>query len=147
MELVILIGLQASGKSTFYREHFAASFGCISMDLLRNNRNPKRRQLQLLEEALREGRSVVIDNTNATIEARAPLIEMGRRYGAMVSGYYFAPNVGQSLVRNRQRQGMERVPDVAVFATVKKLIAPALAEGFDRLFDVALRENGGFEIN
>jgi predicted kinase len=39
MECVILIGLPASGKSTFFRERFAATHDHVSKDLLRNNRS------------------------------------------------------------------------------------------------------------
>ena len=45
-QLVILIGLQASGKSTFYRTRFADTHTWISKDRLRHNRNPGRRQQQ-----------------------------------------------------------------------------------------------------
>ncbi len=39
-ELVIFVGLQASGKSTFFRERFATTHELVSKDLLRNNKNP-----------------------------------------------------------------------------------------------------------
>ena len=57
MECVILIGLPASGKSTFFRERFAGTHDHISKDLLRNNRRPQRRQEQLIEESLAEHRA------------------------------------------------------------------------------------------
>jgi predicted kinase len=63
-ELVILVGLQASGKSTFFREQFAATHEHVSKDLLRNNRTRNRRQRELIEAALWAGRPVVVDNTN-----------------------------------------------------------------------------------
>jgi predicted kinase len=44
MELAILVGLQASGKSSFYRARFAATHELVSKDLLRNNSKPERRQ-------------------------------------------------------------------------------------------------------
>jgi len=47
-ELVILVGLQASGKSTFYRRHLSGTHVLVSKDLLRNNRRPARRQVQLI---------------------------------------------------------------------------------------------------
>ena len=51
MELVILVGLQGSGKSTFYRERFGSTHAHVSKDNFRNNRNPSRRQLVLAGEA------------------------------------------------------------------------------------------------
>jgi len=55
-ELVILVGLQASGKTSFYRSHLAATHVHVSKDLMRNNRSPARRQVQLIAEALAAGR-------------------------------------------------------------------------------------------
>ncbi|MFL5706482.1 MAG: AAA family ATPase, partial [Ktedonobacteraceae bacterium] len=60
MELVIFIGLQGSGKSTFYHTYFAATHEYVSKDLLSNNRKPQRRQMQLIEQALEQQRSVVV---------------------------------------------------------------------------------------
>ena len=78
VELVILLGLQASGKSTFFRERFAATHEHVSKDLFRNNRNRNRRQRELVEAALGAGCSVVVDNTNPTVQERRLLIELGR---------------------------------------------------------------------
>ena len=38
-----------------------------------------------------------------------------------------------ALVRNRLREGIARVPDVAIFATRKRLVPPAMEEGFDEV--------------
>src|SRR5581483_1249299 len=119
MELVIFIGLQGSGKSTFYQMHFAATHAYVSKDLLRNNK--QRRQLQQVEEALQADRSVIVDNTNPAVEDRAELIRLGHQYGAEVIGYYFEAQVKKSLERNGQRSGKARVPNIAIFATAKKL--------------------------
>ncbi len=147
MELIIFIGLQASGKSTFYQQQFAASHVCISKDLLQNNRHPAKRQQALIEEALQAGRSVVVDNTNVTLKDRAELIRSGRLHGATIIGYYFVPQVAQSLKRNRARTGKARVPDIAIFATLKRLVRPSYQEGFDRLFSVSLCEDDTFAVS
>jgi predicted kinase len=140
MELVIFVGLQASGKSTFFHERFAATHEHVSKDLFRNNRNPNRRQAQLIEDALEEGRSVVVDNTNPTLEDRRALIELGGEYAARIVGYYFDASVRECLRRNEAREGKARVPDVAIYATAKKLVAPSMQEGFDALLCVRLSE-------
>ncbi|MBA2677394.1 MAG: ATP-binding protein [Ktedonobacteraceae bacterium] len=146
MDMLIFIGLQASGKSTFYRTHFLATHAYVSKDLLRNNKHPARRQQQLIEEALQGGRSLVIDNTNPTREDRAPLIALGYQYDAQVIGYYFEPQVKRSIERNKLRTGKERVPPVAIFATLKKLVAPTYEEGFDQLYHVLSKDNFEFAL-
>ena len=146
MELVIFIGLQASGKSTFFRQKFAATHEQVSKDLMRNNKNRARRQVQLIEAALQAGRSVVVDNTNPTVEERAVLIQLGKTYGAEIIGYYFESQVTDCLKRNTLRSGKAKVPDVAIYATIKKLERPSYGEGFDKLFDVKIAGSEVFEI-
>jgi predicted kinase len=146
VELVIFVGLQASGKSTFFRKRFAATHEHVSKDLFRNNRDRNRRQAQLIEAALGKGVPVVVDNTNPTVEDRRSLIDLGRRFGAKIVGYYFDSTVRQSVGRNRRRTGEDQVPDVAVFATAKKLERPAYLEGFDELFSVRMTDDSTFEV-
>jgi predicted kinase len=146
MDLVILVGLQGAGKSTFARARFAGTHTYVSKDQLRNNPRPGRRQKQLVEAALAAGQSVVIDNTNPTVQDRAELIELGRRYGARIIGYCFESRVQECLERNRQRSGKARVPDVAIFATRKRLKWPTLVEGFDELWYVRPADNLEFTV-
>jgi len=140
MECVILIGLPASGKSTFFRDRFAGTHDHVSKDLLRNTRQPQRRQDQLIAASLASGRSVVVDNTNPGAAVRAPIIALARTHGAEVTGYFFVTEAGDALRRNRAREGRERVPDVAIFTVRKRLEPPTMAEGFDRLFSVRVNE-------
>ncbi len=140
MEVVVFVGLQAAGKSTFHRERFAATHVLVSKDLLRNNRRPQRRQMRLLDEALSEGRSVVVDNTNPTVEDRAAIIRLARERGASVVGYFFDVPIAECLRRNAERSGKGRVPDAALFITARRLQRPTLDEGFDRLERVGFDE-------
>jgi predicted kinase len=145
VELVVFVGLQASGKSTFFRERFAQTHQHISKDLFPHNRNKNRRQEHLLHAALLAGRSVVVDNTNPTPEDRRPLVRIGQGYGAKVLGYYFDASVSECLRRNEMREGKARVPDVAIYATAKKLVAPSIEEGFDEILRVRLNDSS-FEV-
>lgn len=127
--LVILIGLPAAGKSTYFRAHFAATHVHVSKDLLPRGA----RQEPLIEAALKAGKSVVVDNTNPSVAIRAPLIDLGRRHGARIVAYFFDTEVKTLLARNSQRQGKARVPNVAIFVTKKKLAPPSYDEGFDEI--------------
>ncbi len=111
-----------------------------------HNRHKERRQQELAAAALAAGQYVVVDNTNPTIEERAQLIALGHAYGTTVVGYYFESRVGVSLERNKGREGTARVPDVAIFVTVKRLQWPSYAEGFNRLYDVRIVGDGAFEV-
>jgi predicted kinase len=137
-ELVVLSGLQASGKTSFYRERFAATHVLVSKDLWPNVRRKDDRQRQLIDEHLRAGRSVVVDNTNPTHLERGPLVAIGRSLGARVVSYAFVTTFEDALRRNALREGRARVPVVAICYVAKRLALPSEAEGFDRRFEVRL---------
>ena len=145
-ELVLLIGLQASGKSTFYRERLAATHVHISKDLLAKNKNTHARQQKLLEEQLSQQKSVAVDNTNPSREVRAELLSMAKRFHAKCIGYYFESKMSDCLARNSQRLGDAKVPNVALFTTSKRLVLPSYEEGFEALFYVRLLPEGGFSV-
>ena len=136
-ELILFVGLPGAGKSTYYRAHFAATHVHVSKDLMPSARRRDDRLEREIEAALAAGKSVVVDNTNPSAEVRAPLIALGRRHGARIVAVYFETDVRTAIMRNRQREGKARVPDVAIFATKKKLIVPTLEEGFDEVRVVA----------
>lgn len=132
----MLVGLPGSGKTTFYRQRFAATHEHISKDLFPHARNRARRQAELIDAALRARRSVVVDNTNVSPAERAPILAAARNAGARVIGYYFAVPIPACIVRNRGREGRQQVPNVAIFAAAKRLVPPVRPEGFDELYTV-----------
>ncbi|MCB9874647.1 MAG: AAA family ATPase [Planctomycetaceae bacterium] len=136
MEAVVFIGLQASGKSSFYKERFFSTHVRISLDLLRT-RNRERR---LLTACLETQQPFVIDNTNPTREERAKYIDAAKAAKYSVVGYYFRSSANECLARNQMRT--EPVPDVGILSTAKKLELPTLEEGFDALKYVRLAEAG-----
>lgn len=137
LELLIFVGLQAAGKSTYYRNHLAATHVHVSKDLMPNVRDKDARQQRMIVEALSAGRSVAVDNTSPTPTARAPLIEIGHRLGARVVAVFFETVVKDAVARNRLREGKARVPDVAIYVAAKKLVMPTLEEGFDEVRAIA----------
>jgi predicted kinase len=88
---------------------------------------------------------VVVDNTNPAVEDRRPLVELGREFGARIVGYYFESGVRECLARNARRECKARVPNVAIYATAKRLVPPSRAEGFDQLLCVRLNDSA-FEV-
>jgi predicted kinase len=135
--LIIFIGIQGSGKSSYYHRNFAATHVHVSKDLMKNVRNRDARQSQMIEDALAAGKPVVVDNTNPTPVVRAPLIALGRKHGARVIAYVFDVPVKVAVARNRGREGKARVPDVVIYVTAKKLVPPKFEEGFDEIHVVA----------
>lgn len=141
MECVIFIGIQASGKSTFYKENFFKTHMRINLDMLRS----RHREGVFLEASLRTSLPFVVDNTNPTMEDRKKYIELAQKYKFKIVGYYFEPNYELSVERNELRQGKEKVADVGIRSTLKKLQPPSYQEGFDELYRVR-SDSDGFQI-
>jgi len=144
VELVILCGLQASGKSTFQPERFPEHM-VVSKDLMRNNRRPEKRQRQLVAEALVGGRPVVVDNTNPSAADRSPLIAIGRAYGARTAAYYFDTDFETCVQRNSGRSGRDHVPYVGLADVARRLEPPTADEDFDEIWLVRAAD-GCFDV-
>ncbi|CAL9355924.1 AAA family ATPase [Streptomyces eurythermus] len=146
-DLVVLVGLQASGKSTFYARCLSDRYELVGKDLFpRGARNKQARQMRLVTEHLAAGRPVAVDNTNPSPQEWAPLVAAARAHGATVTAYWFPPDVPGSLRRNAAREGRGRVPDVGVLATLKRLRRPSVADGFDAVHEVRFDGRGGFDV-
>ena len=145
-ECVIFVGLPGSGKSTLYRDKFAATHTHVSKDLWPNATKRDARQLNIVDAELTAGRSVVVDNTNPTRAERAAIINVAKSRGARVTGYFFDVTTRAAVARNGQRTAAGKVPNVAIFTTAKRLEKPIVEEGFDELFRVEIAEDRSLRI-
>jgi predicted kinase len=146
IECAILVGLPASGKTTFYRERLASTHVHISKDNWPDAQRKGARQSRAIDEALSHAQSIAVDNTNPTVEDRRAIIEQARAHGVRVVGYYFEASTREAVGRNRGRTGKQRVPDIAIFATAKRMVEPHVGEGFDELYRVSIVEGDGFNV-
>lgn len=140
MNAIILMGIQGSGKSTFYRQHFFDTHMRLNLDMLKT----RHREKLLLRACLAAKQRFVVDNTNVRREDRARYIPQAQARGFKVTGYFFEPRVERALQWNAQRQGKAVIPVKGVLGTLKRLERPALDEGFDELFRVEVAETGEF---
>jgi predicted kinase len=138
MEAVILCGVQGSGKTTLYRDRFLETHVRISMDLLRT----RAREAELLAWCLRTHTRFVVDNTNPAAADRARYVAPAREAGFRVIGYLVDASPDEALGRNAQRSGRSRIPERGVADTARRLIRPALEEGFDELWHATVAPDG-----
>jgi predicted kinase len=142
MEAVIFIGIQGTGKSSFYREQFFHTHVRINSDMLKTQH-----RLRVLFAACLDARQpLVLDNTNVTREVRAPFIAQAKAAGFRVVGYYFRSDIASALARNSERLNAARIPDRGVLGTYKKLQIPQRDEGFDALYYVQIDAAGKFLV-
>ena len=139
--MVILMGLQGSGKSTFFAREFAdKGFEHISLDILKT----RRKEAEVLQDCIDNNKDCVIDNTNPTKADRSRYIVPGKHSDFRVVGYFLQSKLGDSLERNERRE--RKVPKKGILATFNKIEMPSLQEGFDELNFVCI-ENGEFKIS
>ena len=142
MQAIIFCGIQATGKSTFYKQRFFNSHIRISMDLLRT----RNREQRLLALCLDTQARFVVDNTNPTVAERGRYIEPAKQAGYHIVGYFFHSAAQPALARNRERAAPERVPDRGILGTRARLELPTYAEGFDELHYVRIGPAGTFMV-
>jgi predicted kinase len=142
MEAVILIGIQATGKSTFYQQRFANTHVRINLDMLKT----RTREDILLEACIRAKQSFVVDNTNVLASEREKYIRLAKAGGYAVIGYYFQSRLPDALQRNQQREGKAVIPEKGVLGKSHAMQRPSYAEGFDRLYYVSIGPENSFIV-
>jgi predicted kinase len=123
MELIVLVGLPASGKSTFAktfcglhknfirlnRDDLREMFGVLNSFTKENENLVVESQLVLLEKAFKKGFSVVLDNTNFNPEIYKKIDLIVNKYKVDVEFKYFDVSLSECLRRNSERE--RKVPE------------------------------------
>lgn len=143
MEMVILIGIQATGKSEFCRRHFYDTHIRLNLDMLKTRQKEK----LLVEACLAARQSFVVDNTNITKAERQKYIRLAKEAGCKVRGCYFRSDVEESLARNARRAESAQVPVFLITSAREKLEPPSLTEGFDEISYVQIGQGGEFIVS
>ena len=142
MEAIIFIGVQATGKSTFYKDNFFKTHIRVNLDMLKT----RNRENIILEACVKAKQPFVIDNTTPTVMDRKKYIDIAKAGDFKVVGYYFQSNINEAVLRNEKREGKEFVPLAGIRSTYAKLHLPEKAEGFDELYYVFINEENKFVV-
>lgn len=136
MEAVILCGLQASGKTTLYRDRFLETHARISLDLLRT----RAREAAFLATCLDTKLPFVVDNTNPTVAERARYVEPAGQAGFKLVAYLVDVDIAIARARNAARD--RTVPASGLNDVAKRLVRPTPEEGFDELWHATAGPDG-----
>jgi predicted kinase len=142
MQVIILMGIQACGKSTFYYHKFGLTHVRINLDMLKT----RHREWRLFETCLEIQQSLVIDNTNPTKADRQRYIEPAKQHKFQIIGYYFESRIRDAIDRDRLRPVAQQIPEKGIAGTAKRLELPNYAEGFDELYYVKLLPEMKFAV-
>jgi len=140
--MVIFVGAQGSGKSTFFKERFFDTHVRINLDMLRT----RARERRLVEACIAAKQRFVVDNTNPTRADRERYVPKARAAGFRAVAYWFDVGLDECRERNAAREGQKAVPPVAVARTHASIEPPSLDEGFDETRHVTLAPDGSFVV-
>ena len=113
MEAVIFCGIQASGKSSFYKEHFFRTHMRLSLDML----TTRNKEDKFLDVCLQTQQRFVVDNTNPTAAERTRYIALAHSYKYKVICYYFQSSLTDAVRRNSARKGKELISEIGIRST------------------------------
>lgn len=140
MEAVIFVGIQGSGKSTFFKKTFFDSHIRINLDMLRT----RNREKLIFEACLAAKQKFVIDNTNLTRTEREKYIIKAKEFGFTIIGCYFQTDLLRAVERNSKREGRAQIPEQGIFTAFGRLQIPNFEEGFDELFYISINDENQF---
>lgn len=160
VELAILVGIQASGKTTFYRRRLEGNYAHVSLDNWRGKGNVRTKERQAIRAGLAAAaeaeaaiRGVAVDNTNITVETRRRYFDCAAEFARQarcrvrVVAYFFDADPQACLRRNAPRPKDAPpgtgyfVPPAAIRSFHRRLEAPTHREGFDTIFRVRIAED------
>lgn len=152
-KLWVLIGIPASGKSSWIQEHISffdepekvkvVSRDNIRFSLVKEDESYFSKEKEVYEtfikeikEGLENKNEVIADATHLTPISRSKLFRsLGTSLkDVKVIGVVIDTPLKVALERNAERSGREFVPETAICNMKKSFMIPDLEEGFDRIY-------------
>lgn len=134
-EMIIMIGMPGSGKSTFVKNHIEPhGYGVINRDTAKTI--PK--CIKECEKFISKGQSVVIDNTNPSIDAREKFTSIAIKNKYTLRCFIMTTDIQLAKHNALYRQyitngAVEHIPDLVYNMYKKKYVEPTSKEGFTEI--------------
>lgn len=125
---IMLIGIHATGKTTFYNMYMK-NLAQVSFD-----EKSRRREQQAILNLVEQGISFVIDSNNITKKDRRRIFDTLKGKGYKIIGLYFCSVTRECIERNRKRG--YSIPDKKIIDMAKIVELPINTEGFSDIYYV-----------
>ncbi|KAJ8256549.1 hypothetical protein COCON_G00187010 [Conger conger] len=138
-EVVVAVGFPAAGKSTFFQKHLVPK-GYVYVN--RDTMGTWQHCVSACERALKEGRSVVIDNTNPDLDSRKRYLDACQKAGVSCRCFLFTATLEQAKHNNTFREMMPSqnkhapVNDMVFYSYKNKFVTPSVSEGFSEILKI-----------
>ena len=126
LEYVIMIGVVLSGKTTYRKGNFEHEVVDLSMF-----GNVRKKELEYVEKCLKEGKNIVVDDTNLTKKIRKLHVDLAKKYDAKLIGIFMNTSIG--LIKQRRWKRPDKMGMVVINKMLKEFEAPQKDEEFDDL--------------
>ncbi|KAF6217243.1 hypothetical protein GE061_001597 [Apolygus lucorum] len=130
-EVIVMVGLPASGKSTFVKTHLVPK-GYVSIN--RDTLGTAAKCEKLLKESLSSRKKVVVDNTNLDVETRRKIVNICQQFNVVPRCFLMDSNFQRCQHNNKFRiiKGGDHavITPMVMRASLSKFLAPKKEEGF-----------------
>jgi len=141
LTLILCVGPPGSGKSSLATEQFPMCER-VNQDTLKT----KSKCVKACEDALKAGKSVIVDNQNTSPSDRAPYLALAKKYNASSIAVHidvpkemcFHLNSYRLLNPASKHHRDERVPDMVIHSFYKNVKLPTVSEGFAQTYRLGL---------
>lgn len=153
MKVVLISGAQGSGKSSLVPVYEKQGFARLNRD---TEGGKMTSLLPKMEQHLKDGNSVVLDNTYCTANDRKPFIELARNYTSDIESVYMNTSKDDCLInacirmienhggipeniKDSKKSNPDIFPPAVIFKYFKRHQMPDLSEGFSKVQKVKFK--------
>ena len=134
-EMIIMVGMPGSGKSTFVQKYIVQNNYCV---INRDTFGTMKKCITECTYKMHEHKSIVIDNTNPSIDARKSFIDLAKRFNYTCRCIIIDTEIGvakhNACYRNYVSNGeIGHIPDIVYNIYKKKYEPPTNGEGFTKI--------------
>jgi len=149
-EIVVVVGSPASGKSEVTRRVILLNdddIPGVSMEYLRINQDTLKTHAKCIKaatQAMVDGNSVIVDNTNRDTTTRSKYIALAKEHGVPCRCVWMKTLKEESFHMNALRGAVgdsdggdkRSVPDVVIHSFYKNIEAPTVGQGFAEVIEI-----------
>lgn len=131
-EIIILVGFPGSGKSSLTKELLKHQYTSINQDTLKT----KAKCIKECEKLMKENKSIIIDNTNPSVDARKVYIDLAKKMKYYVRVFVFDVSMEFAIHNAKYRvykNIQKMIPSIAYNMYRKNYSEPTKAEGIDEI--------------
>lgn len=112
-DIILMVGLPASGKSSIAENYEKAGYTILSLD---KKIMSSATETATLEKEIKKGNKVVVDNTNTTILVRSKFIDFAKKNNLTIGAHYINTSKDDCLINSLHRM-YEKHGEIYMYST------------------------------